>query len=221
MKISQLLGIEKGSVVAVIGTGGKSSLIEALAAEVAELRPGHGIVVSPTTRMYPPLKPNVPHMGVLDDKTGKLTALPPEELAALIPEYDLVLLEADGSRGKPAKAWGAHEPVIPDHCTHTVGIFPVTALGMPATAENIHRLPEFLELTGLRESEPVTETALLRMLFDARGMFKNAAGRRFLLANRADEADAMPILTRIKSEYPDKYEKLLYGSVFSGDWRED
>jgi hypothetical protein len=219
--ISEHMGLLDGGVVAVIGCGGKTSLIEAIAREALAIKPDIKLVASPTTKMYPP---NIPHTGLLDAETGKLTALPTEELRALLPEYDLILLEADGSRGLPCKGWRAYEPVVSAFCTHTVGIFPITALGLPAVSENVHRMKEFLALTGLREGEPITEPALVRMICGEGGMFKNAVGKRFLLANRAeDEAGktaARDILVRITRETPQKFEKLLYGSVFSGEWHE-
>jgi probable selenium-dependent hydroxylase accessory protein YqeC len=224
MNLLRLLGAQDGGVVAAIGCGGKTSLIEAAAREALAQRPGLKLIVSPTTKMYPPAKPDIPHIGIFDEKTGKLTALPPQELAALLPRYDLILLEADGSMGLAAKGWREHEPAVPPFCTHTVGVFPVTALGLPATAKHVHRLKEFLELTGLREGEEVTEAALARMVCGEGGMFKNAVGKRFLLANQAEseaaKTAARNILARIKKEYPGKFEKLLFGSVCSGEWHE-
>jgi probable selenium-dependent hydroxylase accessory protein YqeC len=222
--ITEQLGLPLGGVAAVIGCGGKTSLIEAIARETLALRPKLKIMVSPTTKMYPPKHSPVPYMGVLDEETGKLTALPPEELKALLPRYGLILLEADGSKGLPCKGWREDEPAVPEFCTHTVGVFPVTALGLAATAENVHRLGEFLALTGLREGEEITEAALARMVCGEQGMFKNAVGDRFLIANQAEDdakkKAAQSILARIKAEYPHKFEMLLFGSVFSGEWHE-
>jgi probable selenium-dependent hydroxylase accessory protein YqeC len=224
MTITEQLGLLEGGVVAVIGCGGKTSLIGAIAKEALALRPGLRAMVSPTAKMYPPKEPDIPYLGIFDKKTGKLTALPPGELKALLPQYDLVLLEADGSRGLPCKGWREDEPVVPGYCTHTVGIFPVTAIGLPATAANVYRLEEFLELAGLREGGEITETALVKMVCGEKGMFKNAVGKRVLLADRAGsdagKTAAQHVLARIKTEYPQKFEKLLYGSVFLGEWQE-
>jgi probable selenium-dependent hydroxylase accessory protein YqeC len=224
MKLSERIGLLDGGIVAVIGCGGKTSLIEAISREALSLRPKLRILVSPTAKIYPPKQTEIPHLGVFDENTGKLTALPPEELAALLPRYDLALLEADGSMGLPCKGWAAHEPVVPAFCTHTVGLFPATALALPATAANAHRLREFLALTGLREGEPVSEEALVKMVCGGGGMFKNAVGKCFLLANQAEseaaKTAAQNVLARIKKEYPHKFEKLLFGSVFSGEWHE-
>jgi glycerol kinase len=76
----------------------------------------------------------------------------------------------------------------------------------------------------MRKGAEIKEAALVKMICGEGGMFKNAAGKRFLLANRAEDetktAAARRILARIKAEYPNKFEKLLYGSVFSGEWHE-
>jgi probable selenium-dependent hydroxylase accessory protein YqeC len=149
-------------VVTVIGSGGKTSLIWLLAQSQRRRR----VLVSPTTKMYPgearcydhdcftgkasPALINGPPAGIslagsLNRETGKLEALPAEVLTAMIADYDLVLLEGDGSRGLPLKGWAAHEPVVPPYTTISVGIIPIRALGNKVSAEIV---------SGSRSSRP-------------------------------------------------------------------
>lgn len=123
MNFFELLNISPG-VTAVIGSGGKTSLLRRLAAEA----PGT-VLLCTTTHIRPfaeyPLLTDAAAETVLQALTservlcvgtpcenGKLTAprLPMETLAALA---DYMLVEADGSRQMPLKAHAAHEPVIP------------------------------------------------------------------------------------------------------------
>ena len=218
MTVIDFLDISAESIVAVIGCGGKTSLIELLADKLGDKR----VLISPTTKMFP-LKTHE-CLGVPNVTSGKLESLSEQALAEHIPRYEFTLLEADGSGGLPCKGWLDNEPVIPRNCTHTVGVVTLSALGSPATKDIIHRLPEFLSLTGLREGAIVTEQALIAMVCSAKGMFKNSVGRRYLLVNRAENEAAMnsaqSFLQAIKETYPNRFQRLLYGSVHLDSFKE-
>ena len=213
MQIQKALNIITPAILSVIGCGGKTSLIKLLAASY----PNKRILISPTTKMFPVDIPNADNPGRLNPTTGKLEALPPEKLAELIPDYDITLLEADGSRGLPCKGWLENEPVIPDYSTHTIGVLPITALGQNATEEHVHNLQRFLELTGLKEGQQITADALQRMIFAHNGMFKNSVGKRVILVNQVEEKStkksAKQFCRQIRQTDPLFFEKILYGSV--------
>ena len=220
MQIQKALNLIPPAVISVIGCGGKTALIKLLAASC----PDKKILISPTTKMFPVNTQNADFKGVYNEKTGKAEALPPEKLAELIPNYDISLLEADGSRGKLCKGWSEAEPVIPEYSTHTIGIVPITVLGKNATKENVHNLPQFLELTGLKEGGCITEDTLQNMIFAPNGMFKNSAGKRVLLVNKAEDKttkkSAEILCRKLKQADPLFFEKILYGSVFNDSWNE-
>ena len=220
LKIEKALNLSLPVTVAVIGCGGKTSLIKLL----AESYPEQKVLISPTTKMFPPKVQNADCMGMYNHKTGKLEALPPEKLAELISNYDISLLEADGSRGLFCKGWLNNEPVVPEYCTHTIGMATLNALGKNAMPEHVHNLPQFLTLTGLNEGEIITEKALRKMVCAPLGMFKNSAGCRILIVNQveneSDEKSAENFLRYIKQIHPGMFTKLLYGSVFNNVWFE-
>jgi probable selenium-dependent hydroxylase accessory protein YqeC len=233
-----MLNISNKSVVAVVGCGGKTSLIELMADRLRDKK----VLISTTTKIFPPKmkdivlcetlrqceehepRTGVQCMGILNRASGKLEALPDSFLAKIKSRYDVVLLEADGSRGLPCKGWLADEPVVPHYCTHTVGLVTMGALGKPAGENTVHRLPEFLALTGIGEGETITAAALETMVCDPKGMFKNSAGQRYVIVNQVeDDATsriALSFLQAIKEKYPDRFEKLLYGSVHNDAWQE-
>jgi probable selenium-dependent hydroxylase accessory protein YqeC len=232
------LNISEGSIVAVIGCGGKTSLIELIADKFRHKK----TLVSTTTKMYPMKmkeimlcetleqcgehepQTGIQCLGLLNAASGKLESLPESFLAELMPRYDVVLLEADGSRGLPCKGWLSNEPAIPAYCTHTVGIVTMNPLGKAADEASVHRLREFLTLTGLKEGEPITPYTLEAMVCAPDGMFKNSAGRRYLLVNQVEDhaasRAALSFLGGIKRKYPNRFEKLLYGSVHLNSWQE-
>jgi probable selenium-dependent hydroxylase accessory protein YqeC len=160
----------------------------------------------------------------MNSASGKLEALPETFLANLLPRYDIALLEADGSRGLPCKGWLANEPVVPDYCTHTLGLITMGALGKSAGETTVHRLPEFFTLTGVGEGQAITEAALEAMLCAPKGMFKNSAGKKYVIVNQVEDDEAacaaMSFLQTIKEKYPARFEKLLFGSVHRDAWQE-
>jgi probable selenium-dependent hydroxylase accessory protein YqeC len=212
--IINVFDLQRPAVVSVVGCGGKSSFIELVAESLAAEKK---VLISPTTKMFPLNVRGVDCRGEFNSKTGKLEALPMAELAELVSQYDIMLLEADGSRGLPCKGWLDYEPVVPEFSTHTIGVIDINAVGKYATAENVHNLPQFLELTGLCENDKITIDALKNMICAPRGMFKNSVGINMLFVNHVESITATEtaeqLLLKIKEEYPYLLSKLLYGSV--------
>jgi molybdenum cofactor cytidylyltransferase len=99
-----------------------------------------------------------------------------------------LLVEADGSRQKPLKAPGAHEPPVPDFAQLVVVVAGLGALGKPLDEENVHRPEIFARLCGLQPGEIVTASALMRLLTHPKGGLKNIPenARRVALLNQAD-----------------------------------
>ena len=238
MPVTDYLSISTGSVAAVVGCGGKTSLVELMADRLREKK----VLISTTTKIYPPKmkdimlcetlrqceehepQTGIQCMGLLNRASGKLEALPDAFLADLQSRYDIVLLEADGSRGLACKGWLANEPVVPHYCTHTVGLLTMGALGKPAGENTVHRLPEFFALTNVGEGQTITVEALEAMVCAPGGMFKNSAGQRYVLVNQIEDdasaAAALTFLRTIKEKYPARFEKLLFGSVRHDAWQE-
>jgi probable selenium-dependent hydroxylase accessory protein YqeC len=238
MTVVDYLNISNGSTVAVVGCGGKTSLVELMADRLRDKK----VLVSTTTKIFPPKmkgimlcetirqceehepQKGIQCMGLLNKASGKLEALPEVFLADLQPRYDIVLLEADGSRGLPCKGWLANEPVVPHYCTHTVGLITMGAMGKPAGETIVHRLPEFFTLTGVGEGQTITTAALEAMVCAPEGMFKNSVGQRYVIVNQVEDeataAIALTFLQAIKEKYPARFDKLLFGSVHNDAWQE-
>jgi len=244
-KLLELLDITNGSIAAVIGCGGKTSLIELIAQKCKNKK----VLISPTTKILPAtsaastvitpcdtLKSSTDHiakegiqcLGIKNEKSGKLEALPEDLLAKIVSSYDIVLLEADGSRQKQYKGWQDNEPVIPQYCSHTIGVVTLfkqdkTKPSITATKETVHNLPEFLSLTGLNEGDIITEKALEDMVCAQNGMFKNSKGQRYLIVNQVEDEEtakrAELFLNTVKSKYPNQFNNLIYGSVRGDSWK--
>lgn len=83
------------------------------------------------------------------------------------------LIEIDGSRHRPLKANKADEPVYVTGLDLVFGVMGASVVGKPATAEWVHRLEAFLELTGAQYGEAIVPMHLLRLIEHPAGLFKD------------------------------------------------
>ena len=184
-ELSALPEIRRG-VTAIIGSGGKTSLMLRLCREL----PGT-VIVCTSTHIFPPedLPLVTEPMTMLPARklcagtrveNGKLTAPVPsfEELAALA---DYVLVEADGSKGLPLKAHLAHEPVIPACANQTIQVLGLTGLGR-RICDAAHRPERYAELCGAAVEDIVTVARAARVLNT------EALADRYVL-NQADDPE--------------------------------
>lgn len=156
MRFAEALNITRGTT-AIIGSGGKTSLMLRLAQELSSVGK---VIVTTSTHIFPPQKISVvSRVGSFECcicvgtpcAEGKLRAPAQsfEELAALT---DFLLIEADGSKHLPLKAHLAHEPVIPN-ASHVICVLGASGLNQPI-AQAVHRSERFLELTGQAVATP-------------------------------------------------------------------
>lgn len=174
MRIAQMLQIRTG-VTAIIGGGGKTTLLLALAKELSQ---AHRVIVCTTTRIYQPTAFPVVTEGEAEiaaalrehsavcaaqfAEHGKLQApAVPFETLCLLADY--VLVEADGAKGLPLKAHAPHEPVIPAEANQTVCVVGASGFGRPI-AEAAHRPELYAQKLGVPIDSIVTPELAARLL---------------------------------------------------------
>ncbi len=192
--------------VAVMGGGGKSSLLFAL----AECLPGR-VVLTTTTRIFAAQMSRAAAVCTTADEgwqerlesfdgnllvVGKVEGerangvppdLPAEWLAR--PRVDWVVVEADGSRMLPVKAPADHEPVVPERTSLLVCV-----VGIDALADSIervaHRPERVADITGLDPSQHLTPQAIGKLLTSPRGGLKSApdGARVAVLINKVESS---------------------------------
>ncbi len=99
-----------------------------------------------------------------------------------------LLIEADGSRQKPLKAWADHEPPVPSITKQIVHVVGLASIGKPLTNQYVHR-PEILaEIARIEIGAPITPQAIARLLIHSYSRLKNAAknASQVILLNQAD-----------------------------------
>lgn len=157
MTFIQSLQIPRG-ITAIIGSGGKTSLMLALATELSSMEEGKqlSVILCTSTKIYPPegirFVANVSERveGILcvglPAKDGKIG--PPHQSISQLSQFaDYVIVEADGSKHLPLKAHEAYEPVIPEGTSRVILVVGATGVGKPVK-EAVHRFERFTDLTG-------------------------------------------------------------------------
>lgn len=175
MKLSELLHIQRG-VTSLIGSGGKTTMLHVLAAELSRqgtvvvttsthIRPSALLpcLFSPTEEQVRAALARTPAL-CLGSRTpeGKLFA-PTLSFPALAALADYVLVEADGSKRLPLKAHASWEPVIPENGGTTVCLVGASGLGRPIL-EVVHRPELFCARSGASPEQPASPEAVARVL---------------------------------------------------------
>ncbi|MBE7003075.1 MAG: putative selenium-dependent hydroxylase accessory protein YqeC [Ruminococcaceae bacterium] len=174
MLISSMLRVGRG-VTALIGGGGKTTLLYALA---EELRKTGTVVLCASTHILVPAQYPL-CTGGMDElaaalaahgavcagtpaEDGKLTA-PAAGFEQLAQLADYVLVEADGSRGLPLKAHAPHEPVIPANAQRVVLVVGADGFGR-RISDVCHRPGLYAERAGVSPDDTVTPELAARVI---------------------------------------------------------
>lgn len=189
MRLCEAIGISSGDVAAFVGAGGKSSAIRTVAVELSA--EGLSVIVVPTTKLMVEEANGIGPIVVSEDPAERVSkvkaalsdsksviagsdlisknrvgGVEPKDVASLAELVDVVLVEADGARGKWVKGTAEHEPAIPDSATVTIGVANIGAFGLAATEENVHRPELFSALTGVGPGQSITARAFALALAD-------------------------------------------------------
>ena len=205
MTLSQLLDIRPG-VTAVIGGGGKTTLLRTLGEELAGQHP---VLLCTTTKILPfsdlPCARTAAELdelrrahqllcaGTDEPGTGKLTA-PETPMAVLAEQFDYILVEADGAARRPLKAHAPHEPVIPAEAARTILVVGASGFGRPIR-EAAHRPERYAQLAGCDIETAVTPEIAARVL-RAEGLGD------LVLVNQAETPEAREMARKMAESLP-------------------
>ena len=205
------VGLMQPGITACVGAGGKTSLVQSLAA--AGL--GGPIVITTTTKMFYrqvtdyPLVVNdsyaagvaqVTHILAEQHQVAwfarqageKVIGIPPDwvdSLADALPTA-YILVEADGARGCLIKAPSEQEPVMPANTTRTVGIANLTILGQPLSVDTTQRLDLVTCRIKKQPGELITWQDIARLAVHQQGIFQYARGSKVLLLSGSGDKAA-------------------------------
>ena len=163
-------------VIAVVGSGGKTSRIHALAEQYR--KQGKKVLVTTTTHMMveensdlsgdaevilKKLEADRYCMAGLLAAKGKMKALSLQTYEHVCKAADVVLVEADGSKQLPVKVPADHEPVIPENADEIHVVVGLSALGK-ALKEVSHRKDLVLKCLGVSEDTILLPTHLQKLV---------------------------------------------------------
>jgi len=241
--VSGLLGplrIGWGDVVAVAGAGGKTTLIYRLAAEARHS--GLRVLVTTTTHMGTLPEATTGPVFIEADgdpmagieralsegglatvlgrrvRADKQAGVPPERVDELVRRADLVLVEADGARGRSLKTPAEHEPVVPRSTTVLLVVAALDALGQPLDEAHVHRLDRVAAAAGRAPGSTVDEDVIVAALRDPAGypsrVPRGSRGAVFL--NKAETEAALAAAARIARRLVPPYQLVTAGSARAG-----
>ena len=164
-------------IIAVVGSGGKTTLIKKLAARYR--KEGKTVLVTTTTHMFIEEDTLLTDdadaiLGILQE-TGyamagvpdgeKIKGLSQETFEAVCARADVVLVEADGSKRLPLKYPNASEPVIPQHTDEILVVCGLNAIGQKAK-DVCHRLELVKQCLGIADDTRITPAHVQKLVTD-------------------------------------------------------
>ena len=161
--------------IAVVGSGGKTTLIKRLAEQYR--REGKTVLVTTSTHMfieeYTLLTDNAQEIILALKEKGCVMAGNPEGLKikplsretfdAVCACADVVLLEADGSKGLPLKYPNIMEPVIPENTDEIIVVCGLNAIGRKAV-DVCHRLELVKACLGIGDDTVITPAHIQKLV---------------------------------------------------------
>lgn len=195
--------IPEKAVVSIVGGGGKTTTLFTL----GNLLKGRSVLITTTTKILcPPESPeyriakNESELEILPDDLpvvygikqpeypGKLTGCTFPFLEKMENRFNYILVEADGSAGRPVKAPEQHEPAVYVNTEILIGLIGLDCLGKPGDDTTVHRPARFAAIREKDENAPITDKDLIKLINHKEGLFKNAPerSRKIVLLNKAD-----------------------------------
>ena len=219
MIFKEALDIKPGDVISLVGGGGKTTLMFALARELAS---NTGCVVTTTTtKIFEPLPSETPlllletngqemirlllqnmdkyqHITLATERlaSGKLNGIGSELVIKLaeLNQVSYLIVEADGAAHKSLKAPNPTEPVIPRSTTLVIPVVGIDALGCQLNEENVFRPNIVSKLTGLALGKIITADVIATMVTHPEGIAKGSPARARIIPflNKMDLDDGLP-----------------------------
>ncbi|MDO5048100.1 MAG: selenium cofactor biosynthesis protein YqeC [Anaerococcus sp.] len=212
MDFSEVFNIKKTDIISIIGSGGKTSLMNKLA---KDLRKKGRVLITTSTKIKRPKdyeadfiydsfedfrignkKNFIIALGKLIKEVGKFSAVKEEDLLKIKNNFDYLLIEADGARNLPMKMWKDTEPVIYGSTSKVILVFSAKLIGEKISKDFIYNYKAFRE--EIKE-ELVNEKVYLKLI--KKLVLEEYGVDKFVYFNQAEgrEEETKKIITYLKA----------------------
>jgi len=224
------------TLITLVGAGGKTTTIFKLA---DSLKSNHSILITTTTHMFHPHKrvdqvyfkeiPNTKYQNttialfdIYDKEKDKVKGPSMDTIDSIKETHlvDYILNEGDGSKRKPLKCYGKHEPMIPMSSDIVIIVIGADAVNKPLSEEVVHRLKTFKEVTEIQEDDIITDDVIIKLLTHSKGFLKGIPqnAKAYILFNKSKtyplEFNQTLFADKLFS-ITDKYEAIIYAEMTS------
>lgn len=208
ISLATALGIGARETISLVGGGGKSTLLQKLAAELEHA--GRPVITTTTTHIllsqttgYLILEENPetlllkagralsshPHLTLAckHKAGGKLSGPDTATIDKLSGMADYLIIEADGASQKPLKMPNATEPVIADSTTMVVAVVGIDCLGQPAR-QALFRYDLAADITGIGPEDMITAQTVADLMEHPVGIIKGspAGAKKIAFINKIE-----------------------------------
>ena len=224
-RLTDAFSLKKRELISLAGAGGKTTFMYTLARELGD--DNKKVITTTTTRIRIPAKNDTEKLII--DKDGKLPSDTFKKykhvtcvagidsdgkaigiIPSIIDEWkstlnaDCIIVEADGSKGKPFKApIIEYEPIIPSKTTLYVPLVGIDILRKPLNEEYVHRPNIVAELTSTKLGDDVTiSTVRSIMQYYLKIQPKSSRSAIYVnkVSNRFQREDAISLTREINSD---------------------
>lgn len=135
--------------------------------------------------------------------------------------FDYILIEADGSRGRPLKGYRENEPVVPQKTIHLMMVVGIDCIGKQLNETWVHRPEVVAELVKKPINSKISVYDVAQVLTHSKGFLKTLpenAGS-YVLINKVDNRTLKPAhkLAQNVLEQKRKIGKIIIGHVKEAD----
>lgn len=234
-KIIEAFGLTDHHSAFLIGGGGKTSLMFALALEL--VREGKSVITTTSTRIHYPVPDQsacvlvgswdsmqdglkqglsaAKHATIardfLETDRSKLCGYTKSELDKIIDSQvaDYLLVEADGSAGRSLKAHADFEPVLPDRAGLVIAVIGIDCIGQPVNDQHVHRAALFCETLDRRMNSIISCEDVSAILLHPGGYLRKVP----------EHAQVIAFISKAISPDAERQAKVLADVIRRGDTR--
>jgi len=199
-----LNSIEKKDVISFVGGGGKTTIMFNVALAASKL--GLKVLVSTTTKIFIPeshyYEKIVLRETIQGDmigrcagitvfgrrlSKGKIVDTSEKDLKEYMEseDFDLVLIEADGSRRKSLKAYKEYEPLVPRYSNKVFAVISLDSIGVAIDERYIYNSKRISKILSKVEGSVITREDIVDIIKSKDGLFEGLSSKdRYLVLTK-------------------------------------